>query len=83
MLLAMLWFSMSLGAFAVSQWWKAPDQSPPLLVMIVAAIVLGPFVAIGTLFGHPFRGLMIGLLLAGAYAIAATIAISSGWVGFP
>ena len=80
---AIFWFAVCAGLATLSQWYKAPEQNPPLLIGIIATIYLSPFVAVGTLFGHPFRGLAVGVLLGGGYVLAVYIAIENGWIGFP
>jgi hypothetical protein len=80
---AVFWFALCVGLAALSQWCKAPDQKPPLLIGIIATIYLSPFVAVGTLFGHPFRGPAAGVILGGGYVPAVYIALENGWIGFP
>jgi hypothetical protein len=59
------------------------ETSGALFVCVIAATVLSPFIAIGTLLGRPFRGLLVGIVLVGGYALAVYIAIDNGWIGFP
>jgi hypothetical protein len=65
------------------QWYKTPDQNPPLLIAILATIYLSPFVAAGVLFGRPFRGLTVGVMLVAGYVLAVYIAVDNGWMGWP
>jgi hypothetical protein len=80
---AIAWLAICFAAVSLSRWWKAPDQNPPLLFAVLGAIVLSPFVAIGTLFGRPLRGLLVGLVLVGGYVIAVSVAVHRGWIGWP
>jgi hypothetical protein len=80
---AALWTSVTVAAYCLTRWWKAPDSNPLLLFAIVAALTISPFIAFGTLLGHRLRGLLVGITLVGVYAIAICIAINFGWVPFP
>jgi len=80
---AIFWMGVCFGLIALSSWYKEPDQNPPLFITIATTTYLSPFVAAGTLFGHPFRGLAAGVAVVGGTALAAYIAIDHGWVGFP
>jgi hypothetical protein len=79
---ATFWIAICLGCVELLRWWKAPDQHIELVVAIGAGVYLSPFIAIGTLFGHPLRGLVVGVVLVGGYVLAIAIGIFIGWIPF-
>ena len=80
---ATFWIAVCLGLVAFNSWCKEPEHNPPLFIAIAATILLSPFVAAGTLFGHPLRGLIAGVIVVGGYALALYIAVDQGWVRWP
>lgn len=49
----------------------SPDQNLAIWIVRGAVIALSPFVAAGTIFGQPLRGLIIGIVFIGVYALVA------------
>jgi hypothetical protein len=81
---ATFWVALSLGALALLRSdYKEPGQNLPLFIALVATLVLSPFVALGTLFGYPFRGLLAGVILVGGHVVPVSVAIKGGWIVFP
>jgi hypothetical protein len=80
MLAATAWMAVFFALISLCSWWKAPDHNPPLLFAVIAAVLLSPFVAVGTLFGHPFRGLLLGTVLVAGLALAVYIGVNTGWI---
>ncbi len=80
----LLWATFSivvgLSAFAINQWNDVANHGDVLFYGLVSLMVFSPFVAIGALFGHPFRGLLVGLVLVGCYFVALCLALDSGWI---
>lgn len=60
--------------------WTHEVHNPLLLAAIMGALVLSPFIALGTLFGRPFRGLLLGVVLVALYASVIAIAVITGWI---
>lgn len=79
---ATFWIAVCFGCIQLSRFWKYPDQHIELVVAIAAGIYVSPFVAVGTLFGHPLRGLAVGIALVGGLALAVAIGINAGWIPF-
>ena len=77
---ATAWMAVFFSLISLSNWWKAPDHNPPLLFAITAALLFCPFAAVGTLFGHPFRGFLAGIVFIIGLAIAFYIAINADWI---
>lgn len=78
---ATFWMGVCFGAFALD--YKPADQNPPLLFLILSVAVLSPFLAVGALFGSPWTGLLIGIVLVGAYVAVVSLAINFRLVSFP
>ena len=56
-----------------------PDHNPPSTVAsgaLVLSLVPG---SVGTLFGHAFRGLLLGVAFIGLYLLFIWIGVSAGW----
>jgi hypothetical protein len=62
---------------------KSPDEGSRRFIVQMCVLVLSPFLAVGSLFGRPFVGLVVGIVLAGGYALAVYIAIDRGLISFP
>lgn len=82
MLGATFWLCVSFAFFGINRSYPA-DDNPPMFFALIATMVLSPFIAAGTLFGHPARGLLVGIALVCAYVMAVYVAISRGWIPFP
>jgi hypothetical protein len=80
LLMASAWMTVFFALISISSWWKAPDHNPPLLFAWTAAVLLIPFIAAGSLFGHPYRGLMVGVVLVGSMGIVFYLGVNAGWI---
>ena len=84
---ATFWMGVCFGLLAIGE--SSPEIKQTIetsgapFVSVIASAVLSPFIAIGTLLGYPFRGLLVGIVLVGGYALAVYVAIDNGWIGFP
>ncbi len=78
---ATFWMGVSFGSWVVLSRTVGPSDAVGFAT--TAGVLLGPFVAVGALFGRPLVGLAVGMALVGAYALAVYVAINNGWVSFP
>jgi hypothetical protein len=69
------------GAFVAN--FESVGRIVVIFILIKLYVIIGPFVAIGALFGRPGRGAIVGLIALGLLAVVDYIAISNGWVDFP
>jgi hypothetical protein len=79
---ATFWMAICFAAAIRHHSGKGPDDLSGFIAS-VAVIALSPFVAAGSLFGRPFVGLLVGIILVGGYVLAVYIAIENGWIGWP
>jgi hypothetical protein len=77
---ASAWLTVLFALISLSSWWKAPDHNPPLLFAWTAAVLLFPFIAAGSLFGHRFRGLIVGVVFVVGVGIVFFIGVNAGWI---
>jgi hypothetical protein len=75
---ATFWIGVCLASFSIDY-----QGDLPIRLLIFAARVFSPFVAIGALFDQPWAELAVGIGLAGAYIAVWSAAVRDGLTGFP
>lgn len=92
------WYQITVGRVIVATFWMAVSFAavagsiaprngrPPsddVVILLTAIAILAPFVALGTLFGHPVWGLLIGIASIIACFMALVSAMQFGWISLP
>jgi hypothetical protein len=73
------WMGVCFSVFAVAR----PQNGRPPSGLLEVAVVLLFFVALGTLFGHPVRGLLLGVAFLIAVWVALVVVVLLGGLTLP
>jgi len=68
---ATFWMAICFGVTAAWGWHEFEHWLP--VIAVITVVGLCPFIALGTLCGRPFIGLMVGVVVVGIYCTVAVL----------
>ena len=74
---AIFWMAVCCAAYLLS---RAGPNPNAVAGGAAIAMLLSPFISLGTLFGRPFGGAVVGLGVIAAYFLVVFIALYMGWI---